>query len=248
MLFDPVRRSSSENELGCEMSKQITVLVIDDEPAIRRLLRTAIARGGYNVAEAASAQDALSALHIDKPEVALLDLGLPDRDGLELIQTFKSAGTAVLVVSARDAIDQKVTALDLGSDDYVTKPFDTEEVLARIRSALRHRLAEAVEMPVVTIGEVEIDLPARIVRKSGFEVHLTPKEFALLAELAKHPGRVVTHSQLLRSVWGAGHEHDVEYLRVAARGIRRKLENDASLASIIRNEPGIGYRLARPGM
>ena len=227
------------------MSIPLRVLVIDDEPAIRRLLRAAIMRGGYQVVEAGTARDALSALHIDKPDVALLDLGLPDRDGLELIQTFKSAGAAVVVVSARDATEQKVTALDLGADDYVTKPFDTEEVLARIRTAIRHRVAGDTQMPVVAIGDIEIDLPGRIVRKSGVEVHLTPKEFALLAELAKRPGQVVTHSQLLRSVWGAGHEHDVEYLRVAARGIRRKLEGDGSLASLIRNEPGIGYRLAK---
>jgi two-component system KDP operon response regulator KdpE len=153
----------------------------------------------------------------------------------------------VLVVSARYAVEQKVTALDLGADDYVTKPFDTEEVLARIRAAIRHRIAADVQMPVVTVADIEIDLPARIVRKSGAEVHLTPKEFGFLAELAKHPGRVVTHSQLLRSVWGAGHEGDVEYLRVAARGIRRKLEEDPSAPSIIRNEPGVGYRLGISG-
>jgi two-component system KDP operon response regulator KdpE len=229
------------------MSNQLKVLVIDDEPAIRRLLRASIVRGGYDVAEAASAREALSALHIDKPDIALLDLGLPDRDGLELIQPFKLAGTAVLVVSARDAVEQKVTALDLGADDYVTKPFDTEEVLARIRTAIRHRVSADAEMPVVSVGDIEIDLPARIVRKGGTEVHLTPKEFGFLAELAKHPGRVVTHSQLLRSVWGAGYEGAVEYLRVAARGIRRKLEEDASVPCIIRNEPGVGYRLVASG-
>jgi two-component system KDP operon response regulator KdpE len=225
------------------MSKQVTVLVVDDEPAIRRLLRAGMARAGYRVVEAASGREALSAIHIDKPEVALLDLGLPDRDGLELIGLIKQAGTAVLVISARDATEQKVAALDLGADDYVTKPFDTEEVLARIRTALRHRLSADAEAPVVTIGAVEIDLAARMVRKHGAEVHLTPKEYAFLAELAKRPGKVVTHGQLLRSVWGPGHERDVEYLRVAARGIRRKLADDAGAPSVIRNEPGVGYRL-----
>jgi two-component system KDP operon response regulator KdpE len=229
------------------MNKQVTVLVVDDEPSIRRLLRAGMVRAGYRVVEAASGREALSALHIDKPDVALLDLGLPDRDGLELIGLIKQAGTAVLVVSARDATDQKVTALDLGADDYVTKPFDTEEVLARIRTALRHKLSVDAEAPVVTIGAVAIDLAARIVRKAGVELHLTPKEYAFLAELAKRPGRVVTHGQLLRSVWGAGHEQDVEYLRVAARAIRRKLEEDPASPSLIRNEPGVGYRLVAGG-
>lgn len=225
------------------MSQQAKILVVDDEPAIRRLLSAGLTRVGYRVIEAGTARDALSAMQIDKPEAVLLDLGLPDRDGLELVPLLKGAGASVLVVSARDATEQKVTALDLGADDYVTKPFDTEEVLARIRTALRHRLSAEAEAPVVRFGAVEIDLGARLIRKGGEEVHLTPKEFGFLAELAKHPGRVVTHSQLLRTVWGAGHEHDVEYLRVAARGVRRKLEEDPAAPSAIRNEPGVGYRL-----
>ncbi|WHU03098.1 MULTISPECIES: response regulator [unclassified Sphingomonas] len=225
------------------MSQQPKILVVDDEPAIRRLLSAGLTRVGYRVVEAGSARDALTAVQIDKPEAVLLDLGLPDRDGLELVPLLKAAGASVLVVSARDATEQKVTALDLGADDYVTKPFDTEEVLARIRTALRHRLSAEAEMPVVRFGTVEVDLGARLVRKAGEEVHLTPKEFGFLAELAKHPGRVVTHSQLLRTVWGPGHENDVEYLRVAARGVRRKLEEDPAVPSAIRNEPGVGYRL-----
>ena len=229
------------------MTRGVTVLVIDDEPAIRRLLRAGLARSGYHVVEAGTAREALAAVQIDKPAIALLDLGLPDRDGLELINLIKAAGTAVLVVSARDATEQKVTALDLGADDYVTKPFDTEEVLARIRTALRHRLSADTEAPQVTVGDVVIDLAARMVRKGDREVHLTPKEYAFLAELAKRPGKVVTHTQLLKSVWGPGHEHDVEYLRVAARGIRRKLEDDPAAPSIIRNDPGVGYRLASAG-
>jgi two-component system KDP operon response regulator KdpE len=179
------------------MSRQVTVLVVDDEPAIRRLLHAGVARAGYRVVEAGTAREALSAVQIDKPDVTLLDLGLPDRDGLELINLIKAAGTAVVVVSARDATEQKVTALDLGADDYVTKPFDTEEVLARIRTALRHRLSSDTEFPLIRIGDIEIDLAARMVRKAGVEVHLAPKEYAFLAELAKRPGKVVTHSQLL---------------------------------------------------
>ncbi len=225
------------------MSGGVTILVVDDEQAIRRLLRASLGRVGYNVVEVASAREALAALQIDKPEVVLLDLGLPDRDGLEMIPLIRAAGVAVIVVSARDATEQKVAALDLGADDYVSKPFDSDEVLARIRAALRHRLASATAVPVLHSGDVEIDLRARIVRRAGEEVHLTPKEYAMLAELAKSPGRVVTHSQLLKAVWGPGHESDVEYLRVAARGIRRKLESDPAQPQLIRNEPGVGYRL-----
>jgi two-component system KDP operon response regulator KdpE len=227
------------------MSAGAKLLIVDDEPAIRRLIGAALSRAEYRVIEAGSAREALTALQIDKPELVLLDLGLPDRDGLELVQPLKAGGAAVIVVSARDETAEKVAALDLGADDYVTKPFDTEEVLARVRTALRHRLAAGSETPVVTVGEIEIDLAARLVRRAGEEVHLTPKEFGFLAELAKHPGRVITHAQLLHSVWGAGHEKDVEYLRVAARGVRRKLEGDASAMSFIRNEPGVGYRLTR---
>ncbi|HQS71418.1 MAG: response regulator transcription factor [Novosphingobium sp.] len=225
------------------MSRPITVVVVDDEPAIRRLFHASLSRAGYRVVEAGTAREAMAALAIDKPEVVLLDLGLPDRDGLELIPLIRGAGAAVIVVSARDATAQKVAALDLGADDYVSKPFDSEEVLARIRTALRHRLASESVTSVVRSGAVEIDLVARIVRKRGEEVHLTPKEYDLLAMLAKAAGRVVTHAQLLRAIWGPGHESDVEYLRVAARGIRRKLEDDPARPSLLRNEPGVGYRL-----
>jgi two-component system KDP operon response regulator KdpE len=219
------------------------MLIVDDEPAIRKLLGTALVRAGYRVTEAGNAREALNAVQIDKHEAVLLDLGLPDRDGLELVPFIKAADAALIVISARDAIDQKVTALDLGAGDYVTKPFDTEEVLARVRTALRHRQATNAETAVVTIGDVEIDLGANLVRKNGEEVHLTPKEYAFLAELAKRPGKVVTHGHLLRDVWGPGHEEDVEYLRVAARSVRKKIGESAADPSVIRNEPGIGYRL-----
>ncbi|HEU4961544.1 MAG TPA: response regulator transcription factor [Sphingomonas sp.] len=225
------------------MTAQARLLIVDDEPAIRKLLGTALARAGYRFVEAGTAREALNAVQIDKPEAVLLDLGLPDRDGLELVPLLKAAGATLIVISARDATEQKVTALDLGADDYVTKPFDTEEVLARIRTALRHRLAINADAAVVTVGGVDIDLDARIVRKNGAEVHLTPKEYAFLAELAKRPGKVVTHTHLLRDIWGLGHENDVEYLRVAARGVRKKLGENTAGPSIIRNEPGIGYRL-----
>ncbi|MHA6717861.1 response regulator [Sphingomonas sp. RS6] len=225
------------------MNPPAKLLVVDDEVPIRRLLGAGLERAGYRRIEAGTAREALSLLQIEKPDGVLLDLGLPDRDGLELVPLIRKAGCALVVISARDDTEQKVAALDLGADDYVTKPFDTEEVLARVRTALRHRLRRDADVPIVRFGEVEIDLDARIVRKAGAEVHLTPREYGFLTELAKHPGRVITHSQLLRAVWGAGHEQDVEYLRVAARAVRRKLEDDPANPSAIRNDPGIGYRL-----
>lgn len=223
------------------MSLAPKVLIVDDEAAIRRLLKVSLERAGYRMVEAGNARETMNAVQIDRPDAVLLDLGLPDRDGLELVPLIKAAGPAVIIVSARDATEQKVTALDLGADDYVTKPFDTDEVLARIRTALRHRLA--ADSPVVRAGNVEIDLTRRIVTRAGEEVHLAPKEYGFLAELARHPGRVITHAHLLRAVWGEAHERDVEYLRVAARSLRRKLEEDPAAPVLIRNELGIGYRL-----
>ncbi|HZU64864.1 MAG TPA: response regulator transcription factor [Novosphingobium sp.] len=221
------------------------VLIIEDDAAIRRLLQLCLARGEYAAVAAENARAGLAALAIDKPEAVLLDLGLPDRDGLELVPLVKAAGCALLVISARDETAQKVAALDLGADDYITKPFDGDEVLARLRTALRHRLAGhmAGGPALVKLGQVEVDLAARRVLRAGAEVHLSPKEYGVLAELARHPGRVITHAQLLRAVWGPGHEQDVEYLRVAARGIRRKLEDEPAAPTLLRNEPGVGYRL-----
>ncbi len=217
------------------------ILIIDDEAAIRRLLRGALERGGYGVVEGASARDALASLGIDKPDLVLLDLGLPDRDGLELVPLIRSRSTArIIIVSARDQTEEKVAALDLGADDFVTKPFDTEELLARVRTSLRHSLAAEAEAAVVEIGEVTIDLSRRRVTRAGAEVRLSPKEYGFLAELAKRPGRVLTHVQLLRAVWGPAHDSDVEYLRVVVRSLRQKLGSETSL---IRNEPGVGYRL-----
>jgi two-component system KDP operon response regulator KdpE len=219
------------------------VLVVEDDAAIRRLLQTALVREGYRVIEAIDARAAMASMAIDKPDAVLLDLGLPDRDGLELVPLIKAAGCALIIVSARGDTDQKVTALDLGADDYVIKPFDSEELRARLRTALRHRLRATSQSEVVTLGNVVIDLSARLVLREGQEVHLTPKEYGMIAELARHPGRVITHAQLLRAVWGPGHENDVEYLRVTARGIRRKLEADPATPVLLRNEPGVGYRL-----
>lgn len=220
------------------------VLVVDDEPQIRRLLRTALARADFEVAEAEDARSALAALEAERPDVVLLDLGLPDRDGLELVPLIKQRSEAtLLVVSAREATEQKVTALDLGADDYVTKPFDTDELLARVRVALRHRVTAQGGVPSVTAGDVEIDLVRRRVTRGGVEVHLTPKEYGVLEVLAKFPGRVITHAQLLKAVWTHEVEHHVEYLRVIIRNMRQKLEADPQQPRLIVNEMGIGYRL-----
>jgi two-component system KDP operon response regulator KdpE len=220
------------------------VLVVDDEPQIRTLLKATLGRAGYNVVEASNAREALSSKSIDKPDLVLLDLGLPDRDGLELVGAFASEPrSAILVISARDQTEQKVAALDLGADDYVTKPFDTEELLARVRASLRQRLASESDRRVVEARGISIDLLDRRVLRDGEEVHVTPKEWDLLAELAKHPGRVLTHEMLLRSVWGPAHVGQTEYLRVAIRSLRQKLEQSPSQPKLIVNEPGVGYRL-----
>ena len=221
------------------------VLIVDDEPAIRRLVRGAVERAGHGVDEAASASEAIAAARREGCEVVLLDLGLPDRDGLELVPILKALGRAVIVLTARDATDEKVAALDLGADDYIVKPFDTAELLARIRTALRHRVSIPTADALV-LGAVSIDLLARRITRAGQEVKLTRKEYAVLAELARYPDRVVTHSQLLKAVWGEAHTSDVEYLRVAMRGLRQKLEDDASAPVLLRNEPGVGYRLTAP--
>lgn len=221
------------------------VVIVDDEVAIRRLLRLALERAGYAVVETGTAREALSALDIDRPDAVLLDLGLPDRDGLELVPLIAKTGAVLLVISAREATQEKIAALDLGADDYVTKPFDTDEVLARLRRALRQRFS-GNGSEKIQIGDLEIDLLDRRVRRNGEDVHLTPKEYAVLAELAKHPGRVLTHAQLLRAVWGPAHEGHVEYLRVTARGLRTKIEPHSSRPAIVKTEPGVGYRLADP--
>ena len=217
------------------------LLIIDDDPAIRRLVRRALERAGYQVDDAGTAADGLALARSPGCELVLLDLGLPDRDGLDLVPLLKGLNRAVIVLTARDATSEKVAALDLGADDYVVKPFDTEELLARVRAALRHR--GGTEPSAFTVGAVSIDTGRREVRRDGDPVQLTRKEYALLAELARYPGRVITHAQLLRAVWGDAHVDDVEYLRVTVRGLRLKLEPNPSAPALIRNEPGVGYRL-----
>jgi two-component system KDP operon response regulator KdpE len=230
------------------MSIPAKLLVIEDDPAIRRLLRVTLERAGHIVAEASSAREAMSLLPIEKPQVVLLDLGLPDRDGLELVQLIKAQAQATLiVVSARDATEEKVAALDLGADDYLVKPFDSEELLARVRAGLRHRLDAQGAEHRVEAGEVLIDLDKRRVTRAGEEVHLAPKEYGVLALLAARPDRVLSHAQILREVWGPAQSDRVEYLRIVVRALRQKLEIDPARPALIVNELGVGYRLRPDG-
>lgn len=223
------------------------VLIVDDEPHIRRLIQTALTRADYATLEAENAREALDRMRQDRPEVVLLDLGLPDRDGLELVPLLKrNAETTLIVISARDATEEKVAALDLGADDYLTKPFDTDELLARLRVALRNRMTRGGGVPALTAGDLSIDLLERKIVKAGNEVHLTRKEYAVLAQLAKFPGRVITHDQIMKNVWPHESERHVEYLRVLIRTLRQKLETDPQRPRIITNEVGIGYRLRIP--
>lgn len=223
------------------------VLLVDDEPHIRRLIQAALNRADYLTIEAESARQAMDRLQHERPEVVLLDLGLPDRDGLELVPLIKQhTDTTLIVVSARDATEEKVAALDLGADDYLTKPFDTDELLARVRVALRNRMTRGGGVPAVTVGDLSINLLERKIVKAGKEVHLTPKEYAVLAQLAKFPGRVITHEQIMVNVWPRDAERHVEYLRVLVRNLRQKLETDPQRPQIISNDVGIGYRLRIP--
>ena len=220
------------------------VLVVDDDLHIRRLLQSTLVRGGYQPIEATTAAEALEQARAAKPDAILLDLGLPDRDGLEIVTLLKQRSPApILVVSARDATDQKVAALDLGADDYVTKPFDSEEVLARLRASLRHSLIAQGASPVVRSHGVAIDLTKREIRRDDAEVHLTRKEFEVLRQLALSPGRVVTHQRILEAAWPYDHDRRVDYLRIVVRNLRQKLEPDPTRPSIIVNERGVGYRL-----
>jgi len=220
------------------------ILVVDDDAAIRRLLRNTLIRADYAVVEAADAKSALRQAGAEHPDAVLLDLGLPDRDGLGLIPLLRTdRDVVILVVSARDAVDEKVAALDLGADDFVTKPFDTDELLARLRVALRHRGPARNAPQVIRRGELCIDLDRRIVRRGDEEVHLTRKEHEVLQILARHAGRVVTHERIMAAAWSGDEEARVEYLRIVIRNLRQKLEAPGPVGSVIGNELGVGYRL-----
>lgn len=226
----------------------IRVLLVDDDLHIRRLLQSTLARGGYEAIEATTAAEALELAARSEPDAILLDLGLPDRDGLEIIQLLRQRTPApILIVSAREATDQKVAALDLGADDYVTKPFDSDEVLARLRAALRNKLIVQGASPTVRAGDLAIDLTNREVMRGGEEVHLTRKEFSVLQQLAQHPGRVVTHQKVLEATWPHEADRRVDYLRIVIRNLRQKLEQDPTRPQLIINELGVGYRLIADG-
>lgn len=219
------------------------ILVIDDELQIRRLLGNTLARAGYDVVEAATAREALDKAAAETPDAALLDLGLPDRDGLELVPLLKKrARMPVIIISAREATDDKVAALDLGADDYVTKPFDTEELLARLRAALRHNVQSQGADAVVTAANLTIDLANRDITRGGVPIKLTRKEFDVLSQLAMAPGRVVTHQRILAAAWPTDHERHIEYLRIVVRNLRQKIEIDPARPALIVNELGVGYR------
>ena len=221
-----------------------TVLVIEDEPEIRRFLRSALGSEGYRVVEAQSGARGEIEAGTHKPDLAIVDLGLPDMDGVELIRRIRAwSPMPIVVLSARAQEQAKVEALDAGADDYVTKPFGVGELLARLRTALRRAARPAQGGAPLRFGEVELDLERRRVSRSGAEVHLTPIEFRLLACLAQHLGLVVTHRQLLREVWGPSHVEHAHYLRVYMKQLRDKLEADPVQPKYLLTDTGIGYRL-----
>ena len=223
------------------------ILIIDDEPAIRRLLRTGLAAGGYRTIEAETASAALAQLRAGQPDLILLDLGLPDMAGIDLVRAIRAGSPVpIVVLSARDDEQGKVEALDQGADDYVTKPFSMAELNARIRTALRHRLAQEGATPVFHSGPLSVDLVRRIVKVNDHEVHLSPREYDILKLMILHAGRVLTHRTIMGKLWGAG--GDVQQLRVYVRQIRQKIEADPERPSIILTETGIGYRLAVPDL
>lgn len=224
------------------------ILIIEDEPPIRKFLRAALTAEGYRLNEAASGAEGLRVATLQPPDLVILDLGLPDMDGQQVLSQLREWLTApIIILSARDQESQKIAALDHGADDYVTKPFSMGELLARMRTALRHatRAAnKAVEPQTLTFGELRIDLAARLVYRENEEVHLTPLEYKLLVTMAKHAGKVLTHRFLLREVWGPGEVHENHYLRVFVAGLRRKLEADPARPKYLLTEQGVGYRFA----
>lgn len=227
---------------GCNAVTRI--LCIDDETAIIRLLQVVLGQDGYEAIGVSNWQAAKAALAQRHVGAVLLDLGLPDRDGLELIPLIKALSAApIIVVSARSDISEKVTALDLGAVDYLTKPFDGDELRARLRAALRRGDADQNTQKVMVYGSIRMDPDRHEVEIAGRQVTLTPKEYAVLKALVAASGRILTHAALLEQVWGKPHREDVEYLRVAIRSLRLKIEEDPSQPRLIRNEPGIGYRL-----
>ena len=225
------------------MTKGIPILVVNDDPPIRRLLRTSLRAQGYEVLEAPDAATAFDLLSRRRPEVMILDLGLPDVDGTDIIREVRTAGdkTPIIVLSSRGNERGKVEALDLGADDYVTKPFGMAELVARIRAAQRHNVQQRGANPIFRSGELTVDLTRRRVTRAGEEIKLSPKEYDILRLLVLHAGRVLTHRMIMQELWGAA--GDVQYLRIYIRQIRQKLETNPHRPELIMTETGVGYRL-----
>jgi len=221
------------------------ILVIEDEQPIRRFLRASLSHDGYRVSEAVSGEEGLKMASAQPPDLVILDLGLPDLDGQSVLTRLREWYTSpIIVLSARDQEAQKIRALDSGADDYVTKPFGIGELLARIRTAIRHAHRVGPESTTVTIGDLRVDLAARLVYLKGQVVHLTPLEYKLLVTMVKHAGKVLTHRFLLREVWGPQDSHENHYLRVFVASLRRKLEDDPARPRYMLTEQGVGYRFA----
>jgi two-component system, OmpR family, KDP operon response regulator KdpE len=221
----------------------VRILVVDDEPAILRFLRAGLSSQGYVVLQAQTGQAALDAVRQHRADMMVLDLGLPDLDGLEIIQRVRASGDMlpIIVLSIRDDERAKVAALDFGADDYVTKPIGIEELLARIRAAQRHRLQQQGEKPIFRTGDLTVDVVRRLVTVRGKDVKFSPREYDLLRLLVAHAGKVLTHNMILREVWGG--ETDVQYLRIYVRALRQKIEADPERPEYILTETGVGYRL-----
>ena len=225
------------------MSDGARILVIDDEKQIRRMLKTALTGFGYDISEASSGQEGLNQTSIFHPDLIVLDLGLPDFDGVEVVRRLREwTQIPIIILSVREQESDKIRALDAGADDYITKPFGMGELLARIRVALRHA-AKTEDEPVLTFGELTVDLAHRRVTLKGDEVKLTPTEYEILKHLAGHAGKVVTHGQLLKTIWGPNCQEETHYLRIYIGQLRRKIEADPSQPSYILTESGVGYRL-----
>ncbi len=221
----------------------LRVLVIDDEPPIRRFLRTALAAHDCTVMEASTGEEGLTAAASHRPDLIILDLGLPDVDGIEVTKRLREWATIpIIILSVRGQETDKVSALDAGADDYLTKPFGIGELLARIRVAMR-RAARSTVDPIFTSGDLTVDFLRRVVKQADREVQLTPTEYDLLRALITNAGKVITHNQLLRQVWGPGYEQETHMLRVNISNLRRKLEPDPTRPIYILTEPGVGYRL-----
>ena len=227
------------------MSAKTQVLVVDDEAAILRFLKPALEANGYEMASAGSVAEATKRIAAESPDIVLLDLGLPDGDGKDVIKRAREwSDVPIIVLSARERETEKIESLDLGADDYINKPFNVGELLARMRTALRHRMQRKAEIPLLRVGNLEVDAVRHRATRAGAEIKLTPKEFELLSFLARHAGRVVTHKQILTAVWGPAHTEDTQYLRVYVGQLRQKIEEHADDPRIILTEPGIGYRVA----